>query len=148
MDPKGRTALITGGAHRLGKAITLALARAGANVVVNYNTSCAAAETTAVEARGLGVEALTVQANIADYCQVTAMVKAAQAKFGGVDILVNSASLWRATPFPCDNLGDWHLVTRILIDGSFFCANAVAPLGGSSLMLAWLLLAIAGWRAR
>ena len=47
MDPKGKTALITGGAHRVGRAITLALAGAGANVVINYNTSSQAAEGTA-----------------------------------------------------------------------------------------------------
>lgn len=127
MDPAGRTALITGGAHRVGKAITLALARAGANVVINYNTSSSAAEATAAEARAIGVEALVVQANIADNVQVKAMVDAATEKFGGIDILVNSASLWQNTPFPTDNIEDWHRVTDIQIHGSFYCANAVAP---------------------
>jgi NAD(P)-dependent dehydrogenase (short-subunit alcohol dehydrogenase family) len=53
MDPKGKTALITGGAHRVGKAITLALVRAGANVVINYHSSAAAAKETAAEAGAL-----------------------------------------------------------------------------------------------
>ncbi|GAB4442031.1 MAG: 3-oxoacyl-ACP reductase FabG [Anaerolineae bacterium] len=127
MNPTGKTALITGGAHRVGKAITMALAEAGANVVINYNSSATAAEETAAEARALGVEALVVQANIADHHQVQAMVDAAVARFGGIDILVNSASLWRATPFPMDNFDDWHTVTGILINGAFYCANAVAP---------------------
>lgn len=127
MDPKDKTALITGGAHRVGKAITLALARAGANVVINYNTSSQAAAATAAEAQALGVGALAVKANIADHRQVQEMVNAAQTRFGGVDILVNSASLWQATPFPTDNLDGWRRVTRILIDGAFYCANAVAP---------------------
>jgi 3-oxoacyl-[acyl-carrier protein] reductase/pteridine reductase len=127
MNPVGKTALITGGAHRVGKAITLTLARAGANVVINYNTSSAAAEATADEARALGVQALIVQANIADNEQVKAMVSAAVEKFGGIDILVNSASLWQDTPFPMDNIEDWHRVTDIQIHGSFYCANAVAP---------------------
>ena len=128
MKPKDKTALITGGAHRVGKAITMALARAGANVVINYNTSAEAAETTVAEAQELGASALAIQANIADPRQVETMVQAARDKFGGIDILVNSASLWRETPFPTDNLDDWHQVTNILINGSFFCANAVAPL--------------------
>ena len=51
MDPKGKTALITGGAHRVGKFISLALARAGANVVINYYTSADAAQRTAAQAR-------------------------------------------------------------------------------------------------
>ena len=125
---KGKTALITGGAHRVGKAITLALAEAGANVVINYNTASQAAEATVAEAQGLGVGALMVQADVSDRQQVEAMVAAAQEKFGGVDILVNSASLWRKTPFPMEDVSDWHRVTDILIHGAFYCANAVAPL--------------------
>ncbi len=125
---KGKTALVTGGAHRVGKAITLALARAGANVVINYNTSSQAAEATVAEAQGLGVDALMLQADVSDRRQVEAMAAAAHKKFGSVDILVNSASLWRKTPFPMDDVTDWHRVTNILIHGAFYCANAIAPL--------------------
>lgn len=128
MNPKGKTALITGGAHRVGKAITIALAQAGANVIVNYNTSAKAAEETVSEARAQGVDGLAVQADIGNYQQVEGMVAAAKAQFGGVDILVNSASLWMETPFPTRNLDGWHRVTNILINGAFYCANAVAPL--------------------
>ncbi len=128
MNPKGKTALITGGAVRVGKAITLALAAAGANVVVNYNRSAEPAQETAVAARAFGVGALAVQADIGDQQQVEAMIAAATAEFGGVDILVNNASLWMKTPFPADNLDAWQAVTNILINGSFYCANAVAPL--------------------
>lgn len=128
MDPTGKTALITGGAHRVGKAITLALAQAGANVVINYNASSKAAEITLAEAREFGVDALAVQADISDPQQVKAMADAAKQRFGTVDILVNSASPWRQTPFPTANFDDWHLVTGVLINGSFYCANAIAPM--------------------
>ncbi len=128
MDPKSKTALVTGGAVRVGKAITLALAQAGANVVINYNSSAAAAEETAVQAQTFGADALAIQANIGDSQQVKAMVAAAQSEFGSVDILVNSASLWQQTPFPTNDLDGWHRVTNILINGAFYCANAVAPL--------------------
>ncbi len=128
MNPKGKTALITGGAVRVGKAITLKLAQAGANVIVNYNSSAEAAEETVAQAQELGVGALAVQADVGNAEDVAAMVAAAKAKFGGVDILVNSASLWQKTPFPTDDLTDWHRVTNILINGAFYCANAVAPL--------------------
>jgi len=128
MNPKGKTALIKGRAVRVGKAITLALAEAGANVVINYNSSAKAAEETAVSAQKFNVGTLAVQANVGDAEQVAAMVAAAKAKFGGVDILINSASLWRQTPFPTDDFTDWHRVTNILINGAFYCANAVAPL--------------------
>jgi 3-oxoacyl-[acyl-carrier protein] reductase/pteridine reductase len=56
------------------------------------------------------------------------MVIKAKELFGSVDILINSASLWKQTPFPMDNVDDWHQVTNILINGSFYCANAVAPI--------------------
>ena len=128
MEIEGRTALITGGAHRVGKAITLALAHAGANVVVNYHSSAAAAYGTVDEARVQGVEALAAQADVSDHAQVGRMVEAARERFGGVDILVNSASLWRKTPFPLKDLVDWHKVTGILINGPLYCANAVAPM--------------------
>ena len=128
MEIEGRTALVTGGAHRVGKAITLALARAGANVVVNYYRSSAEAEQTVDQARSHGVAAAAVRADVSDHEQVVAMVDAARDRFGRVDILVNNASLWKQTPFPMEDLTDWHRVTRILIDGPLYCANAVAPL--------------------
>ena len=128
MDPQGKTALITGGAHRLGRAITLALAQAGCNVVINYHKSGEAAEVTAAEARHYGVSALTWQADVADSEQVGGMVQAAVEHFGKVDILINSASHFAKTPFPTDDLSTWHRVTAILIHGAFYCANAVAPI--------------------
>ena len=69
MEIEGKTALITGGAHRVGKAITLALARSGANVVVNYLVQPGAAYET-VEAQAYGVAALAVQADVSDHPQV------------------------------------------------------------------------------
>jgi 3-oxoacyl-[acyl-carrier protein] reductase/pteridine reductase len=128
MDPKGKTALITGGAQRVGKAITLALAGAGADVVINYYASANAAGRTVAEARDLGVEVLPVQADISDHEQVEAMVRAAADRLGSIDILVNSASHFQRTPFPTQDVAAWKRVTRILIDGSFYCANAVAPM--------------------
>lgn len=128
MEMEGKSALVTGRAHRVGKAITLALAQAGANVVINCRCSASPAEETAAEARALGVGALPVQADVGNPEQVNAMVAAAQDCFGAVDILVNSASLWHKTPFPMQDLVDWHRVTSVLINGPFYCANGVAPM--------------------
>ncbi len=149
MDLNGKTAVITGGAHRVGKAITMAIARSGANVVINYNTSAAAAEETAAEAQAQGVGALPVQADIGKKEHVDALVAAAKEAFGGVDILVNSASLWMKTPFPMENVDGWHLVTNILINGSFYCTNAVAPVmlagGGGAIVNIVDLAALEPW---
>jgi NAD(P)-dependent dehydrogenase (short-subunit alcohol dehydrogenase family) len=123
MQISAKTALVTGGAQRVGKAITLALARAGANVVVHYNTSAAPAEETAAEARALGVRAAAIQADIADPRAVEAMHQRALAELGEVDILVNNASFFKTTPVPTEDFSVWKQVTAVLIDGAFYCSN-------------------------
>ena len=128
MDIQDKTALVTGGAHRVGKNIGLMLARAGANIVINYNSSAAKAEETANEVRALGRQALAVQGNITDYAQVKAMAAQVKETFGGLDILVNSADLWEASPFPCDDLGPWQRITDTTINGAYYVSNAFAPL--------------------
>lgn len=130
MEIRGKTALITGGAHRVGKAITLMLARAGANVVINYHSAADEAQATKREAEALGVTALAVQADVADRQAVAAMVAAITERFGGVDIIINSASYFGRTPVPSDEpdiYERWERVTRILIDGPFFICNMLAP---------------------
>jgi 3-oxoacyl-[acyl-carrier protein] reductase/pteridine reductase len=128
MKIKGKTALITGGAHRVGKAITMTLARAGANVVINYYSSDAAARETVREAEALGVGAQAVQADVGDLEQARALVAAAADRFGAVDILVNSASIWQKTPLPLGDFTGWHRVLGVLLNGSIYLADAVAPM--------------------
>jgi NAD(P)-dependent dehydrogenase (short-subunit alcohol dehydrogenase family) len=120
--------LVTGGAHRVGKAITMTLARAGANVVVNYYSSDKAAQETVGEAQALGVGALAVQADVADLDQVRGLVAAAADRFGAVDILVNSASIWQKTPMPLGDFAGWHRVLGVVLHGSIYLADAVAPM--------------------
>lgn len=130
MEIRGKTALITGGAHRVGKAITLMLAQAGANVVINYHRAADEAEMTRADAEALGVRALAVQADVADRLAVAQMVAAITERFGGVDIIVNSASYFGRTSFPSaepDIYERWQWITRILIDGPFFICNMLAP---------------------
>lgn len=126
MNPKGKTALITGGAIRVGKAITLGLARAGANVVINYNHDGEQAAQTVKEVEMLGRTALAIQANIADWEQVKRMFSQIHDKVGKVDILVNNASIWKQTPFPTDSIEDWHTVTGVVINGAFYVSNLAA----------------------
>lgn len=127
MKLTGKTALVTGGAIRVGKAICLALAQAGANIIINYHRSAEAAAETAAEVEALGVEALPVQADVADHAQVQQMMALAQTRFGGVDVLVNGASLFKRTPLPMTEVSDWRRVIGSSLDGAFYCANAVAP---------------------
>ncbi|MCE7982687.1 MAG: SDR family oxidoreductase [Caldilinea sp. CFX5] len=130
MEIRGKIALVTGGAHRVGKAITMMLAQAGANVVVNYNSSADEALATVAEVEALGVAAMAVQCDVADRASVARMVAAITERFGGVDIIVNSASYFGKTPFPSsepDIYERWERITRILLDGPFFICNMLAP---------------------
>jgi NAD(P)-dependent dehydrogenase (short-subunit alcohol dehydrogenase family) len=128
MKIEGKTALVTGGAHRVGKAVAMTLAQAGANLVVNYYSSDTAARQTVEAAQALGVGALAVQADVGDLEQVRALVAAAADRFGAVDILVNSASIWQKTPMPMGDFADWHRVLGLMVHGSMYCADAVAPM--------------------
>ena len=148
MDLKGKTALVTGGAHRVGKAITLALAKEGANVVINYRSSDKKAVETAQEASAMGVETLVVQADISKLDQVKEMVRQTKERFGSVDVFVNSASPFIQTPLLTSDYTQWHKVVDIIIHGSFYCANEIAPLmleGGGAMIFIVDLSALEPW---
>ena len=127
MKLPGKNALITGGAHRLGRALSLGLAQAGVNVAVNYLSSNDEAAKTTLDAQNLGVKALSVKADISDLAQVQQMVRTVENKLGSIDILVHSAAPFTRTPFPVENIDDWHHVINTMVNGSFYCANTVAP---------------------
>jgi len=127
MDIAGRTALVTGGAHRVGGAISLALAGAGANLVVNYHSSEAEARATAEAARSLGVDAVARRADVADAEAVAEMVDFAEERFGGIDILVNSASAFAPDPFPTTDFTVWHRTFDVVVHGAYHCSALVAP---------------------
>jgi len=123
---KGKTALVTGGAIRVGRAITLGLAQAGANVVINYNRDAEKAGSTAKETEALGVKALAIQADISDWEQVKTMFAEIHSRIGPVDILVNNSSLFKRTPIPTNSVEEWQKVTGVLINGAFFVSNLAA----------------------
>ncbi len=127
MEIKGKVALITGGAARVGRAITLMLAQAGAHVVVNYNSSAAAAAETVAQAQAFGVDAFAMQGDVSDLDAVQRLTDATLERFGGVDILVNSASYFGRTSLPTDDLATWHHTTRVSIDGTFYVTNSLLP---------------------
>jgi pteridine reductase len=126
VDLHGNVALVTGGATRVGRAISLAFAAGGADVVVNYNASATEALGTAADIVALGREALPVKADVSQADQVQAMVDAAVARFGRLDVLVNSASIWRGTPWPDVSEADWDLLHGVAAKGAFLCARAAA----------------------
>lgn len=127
MDLNGKAALVTGGAVRVGKAIALALAQAGADVAINYHSSAAAAMTTVAEIEALGRRAAAIRADVAQGSQVKALVDEAVARLGRLDVLVNSASLWRKTPWAELDEAAWDQLVDIALKGPFLCAKAAAP---------------------
>jgi len=116
---EGQTALVTGGALRLGRAIVLALAEAGVNVVVHYNASQAEAEATANDARAKGVNAVALQADLAVPDTAGTLYDRAVSEAGPVDILVNNASMFR--PAKLADCSDEELQANIQL-------HATAPL--------------------
>lgn len=126
MNPRGKVALVTGGAHRVGGAISLALAEAGANLVVHYNSSHQAAEATAVTASRLGVEVLTHPADLRDRKQREALFAALEARFGGLDILINSAAIMEPKPLMDATEDDWYRTIDLNLTAAFFCLQHAA----------------------
>ena len=127
MDLHGKVALVTGGAVRVGKAIALAFADAGADIAFSYNSSAEAAAATAAEIEAKGRRVLSIRADQSEAAQVTALVDAAVGQFGRLDVLVNSASLWRRTPWVELDEEAWDQLLDINLKGPFLCAKAAAP---------------------
>jgi glucose 1-dehydrogenase len=126
MEIAGRNALITGGAHRVGKALTLALAAAGANVYIHYNRSAGPAEETAEDARRMGVNALTGSANLDDPRIAPRLVADASAAMGPISILINSASGFPRDRFQSATLDEWRSTIDLTLAGPVFLTQAFA----------------------
>jgi 3-oxoacyl-[acyl-carrier protein] reductase/pteridine reductase len=126
MDLGGKTALVTGGAHRVGRAIVIALARAGAKVAINYNTSAGEAAETVTILQKVGGQAVAIQADVGDPAQAKFLIQQTAQHFGSVDLLVNNASTYTKTPLPF-SAEVWRRTMNVILDGAFHCANAAAP---------------------
>ena len=126
MELKGKTALVTGGGIRVGKAIALALAAEGANLVIHYNRSQDPAEETAAQARALGVQAVTLGADFNDHNGVEAVFPEALNEFDAIDILVNSAAIYlRGSGLETDRKA-WEMQFRINLKAPFLLTQAFA----------------------
>ena len=119
MELRGRWALVTGGAKRIGRVIAHELARRGANVIVHYHTSANEAEATVASLRGLGVEAAALHAELADAAQVRRLAEDAEARSGGVALLVNSASNYLRTPFDALTEAVWDASLDVNLKAPF-----------------------------
>ncbi len=123
MNVAGKTAIITGGAVRVGRAITLALAERGARVVIAYHTSDDAAHALAAEInRTRAAHALAVRCDVSVASDVNALFERASAAFGGVDVLVNNAAIFSRRPVEELTESDFTSVIDVNLKGSYLCA--------------------------
>lgn len=122
----GKTAVVTGGSRGIGRAICLELARQGANIVLCYAGSEEAAAKTAADCEALGTKALALRCNVSDAGEVKALMDAALAAFGRIDILINNAGITRDGLLMMMKEEDFDAVLDTNLKGSFLCLKAAA----------------------
>ena len=128
MELKGKVALVTGAARRVGRAIALAMARAGADVAVHYNRSAAQAQAAAEEIRALGVAAEAIQADLAEPEHIESMFSAVGKRFGRLDVLVNNAAVFDRTPIETLTAEQWDAEMAVNARAAALCIRWAVPL--------------------
>jgi NAD(P)-dependent dehydrogenase (short-subunit alcohol dehydrogenase family) len=126
---KDRCVLVTGGAHRVGKAIAMHLAKMGASTVVfTYHASEEAAKVTEYELNEFCPQALAIHCDQADISQIRTTIESIREKFGRLDVLVNSASVFHTAKFDAVTEENWNTVMNVNARGPFFFMQLSAPL--------------------
>jgi len=123
----GKVAIVTGAGRNIGRAIALALADAGASIIVNARANRAEADAVAHEIVAMGGKALIHIGDVADAKAVQAMADAAVNGFGRIDILINNAALRREKPFAEMDYAEWRAILDVTLDGTFHCTKACLP---------------------
>ena len=120
----GQPALVTGANSGIGRAVALGLARAGADVAVNYVTHPETAEEVVHEIEGMGRRAIALKADVSKEEDVEKMFADAIAHFGTLHIAVSNAGLQRDSPFDTMTLEQWNTVIGVNLTGQFLCTRA------------------------
>jgi glucose 1-dehydrogenase len=121
----GQKALVTGANSGIGEAVAIGLARAGADVVVNYVTNPDAAQKVVEAIQAEGTKGLAIEADVSKEAEVEAMFKTAIEAFGTLDILVANAGLQRDSSLVDMTLAQWNTVIGINLTGQFLCAREI-----------------------
>ncbi len=125
---EGKTALVTGASRGIGRAIALELAREGARVAINYQSSDAKAQEVADEIARFGGSCTLAKANLADPREARALVKRVAEQFTHLDVLVNNAGITRDKMLPRMTDEDWLEVIQTNLNAMFFCTSAAIPI--------------------
>lgn len=126
MDFTGKVALVTGGGRGIGRATALALAKGGADVLVNYLKNQEAANEVVEKIQAMGRKTIAVQANVGDQSEVKAMFKELDDVFGQIDILINNAGIGKPIPLAEITIDFWNDILNVDLTGEFLCAQAAA----------------------
>ena len=132
MDAAGKVALITGGARRVGRALSLGLGRAGADVAVNYHSSSAEARSVVGELEAMGRRAVAIKADVSRRSEIQQLIRTIGKEFGRLDILVNSAASFESAPFLEIEESDWDQVMAVNLKGPFLLMQEAAPMLGAN----------------
>ena len=124
-DLSGRVALVTGASRGIGRAVAVSLARAGANIGVNYHANADLAAEVEQEIRGLGRTAVSVRADVSQSDDVSRLVDAVRARLGAIDILVNNAGITRPQPVESIREQDWDDLMNVNLKSCFLLTQAV-----------------------
>ena len=127
MSLEGRTALITGASRNIGRAIALAFAAEGADLVLNTRVNGDELQGVADECRKAGARVVPELADIGDAAAVESMVGRGLAELGAIDVLVCNAAIRPHTPITETSLEDWHRVMAVDLHSAFYLARAVVP---------------------
>ncbi len=123
----GKSALVTGGARRVGREIALTLARAGADVAITYRSSQAESSRTAAQIASLGCRALALECDVRSERSVRAAIEAVLGIFGRLDVLVNNAAVYDSSPLEQISLEAWDAVFETNARGPFLVAREALP---------------------
>ena len=123
---EGKVAIVTGASRGIGRSVAIALAKAGAKVVINYAGNVVAAEEVKNIIEAAGGNAMLMQADVASDEAVAAMVKQTMDTFGSIDILVNNAGITRDGLLMRMKESDWDAVMNTNLKGVFMCTKAVS----------------------
>ncbi|HEX9844430.1 MAG TPA: 3-oxoacyl-ACP reductase family protein [bacterium] len=124
---EGRVALVTGGSRGLGAAICVALARAGADVAINFLSNADGAEATRRDVEAAGRRATAIQADVSRAAQAQRLVAEVGRALGPVGILVNNAGMIRPQKLEDIREADWDEVVDVNLKSAFLCTQAVLP---------------------
>lgn len=124
---QGKAALVTGGAKRIGRALALTLAEAGADVAITWRESEEQARATVAEIEALGVAAAEIRVNLRDPAETRKGITAAAEGFGRLDILVNNAGRYETAALESITVEQWDAMFETNTRGPFLAAQAAYP---------------------